>query len=81
MSLLENPLVANILSHLLKQEKGQKLESTDGKIFLYALARRPLLIESHFATEKKDVEEKKTDKCEIHENLLYFTDGENERLC
>ena len=76
-------------------ENATKMANKDGKITLYALAKRSssnlrnrLL---NFAQEQKldpilgqkikDVEAKKNTKYEIHDNLLYFISGENKRLC
>ena len=67
----------------------------DGKFILYALSKRSssnLRNRLHnFAQEQKsdsilgekikDVEEKKTAKYKVHDNLLYFENGENNRLC
>ena len=68
---------------------------SDRKIILYALAKRPSSNLrnwlQNFAQEQKvdpiwgqkikDVERKKTRKYEIHDNLLYFVNGKNKRLC
>ena len=88
-------LVADTLSRLLEKENATKMANKDGKIVLYALAKRPssgLRNRLHnFAQEQKvdpilgqkikDVEEKKTTKYGIHDDLLYFVKGENKRLC
>ena len=90
----KNNLVADTLSRLPEQENATKMSNRDGKIILYALAKRPSSNLrnrlQNFAQEQKldpilgqkikDVEEKKTTKYEIHD-LLYFVNGENERLC
>ena len=91
----KNNLVADTLSRLPNQETAAKMGHSDGKIILYALAKRPSSNLrnrlQNFAQEQKldpilgqkikDVEEKKTTKYEIHDDLLYFVNGENKRLC
>ena len=87
--------VADISSRLPEKENAAKMAHKDGKIILYALAKRPLSglrnRLQNFSQEQKldpilqrniaDVEEKKTTKYEIHDDLLYFVSGENKRLC
>ena len=67
----------------------------DGKIVLYALDKRPTSNLrnrlQNFSKEQKidpflqqritEAEEKKTTKYEMHDDLLYFVNGENKRLC
>ena len=91
----KNNLVADTLSRLPEEENASKMANKDGEIILYALAKRPSLNLrnqlQNFAQEQKldpiliqkikDVEEKKTTKYEIHDDLLYFVSGENKRLC
>ena len=71
------------------------MANKDSIIILYALAKRPSSNLrnplQNFAQEQKldpilgqkikDVEEKKATKYEIHDDLLYFVNGENKRLC
>ena len=91
----KNNLVADTLSRLQEKENATKMGHSDGKIILYALAKRPSSSLrnrlQNFAKEQKldrilerkirDVEEKKLTKYEIHDNLLYFVSRENKRLC
>ena len=91
----KNNLVADTLSRLPEEENASKTANNDGKIILYALAKRPSSNLrnrlQNFAQEQKldpilvqkikDVKEKKTTKYEIHDDLLYFVGGENKRLC
>ena len=91
----KNNLVADTLSRLPKQENADKMADKDGKIILYALAKKPssnlLNRLQNFSEEQKmdsilqqkisDVEEKKTTKYEMHNGLLYLVNGENKRLC
>ena len=91
----KNNLVADTLSRLPEQENAAKMAHKDGKIILYALAKRPSsnlrTRLQNFAQEQKldpilgqkmaEVEEKKNSKYEIHDDLLYFINGENKRLC
>ena len=71
------------------------MTSNDDKIILHALAKRPPSCLrnqlQNFAKEQKldpisqqkikDVEEKKIPKYETHDDLLYFTNRQNKRLC
>ena len=89
----KNNLVADTLCRFPNQEKAAKTAHTDGKIILYALAKRPSSNLrnrlQNFAQEQKsdpilrqkiiDVEKKKTTKYEIHSDLLYFVNGKNKR--
>ena len=91
----KNNLVADTLSRPPEEDNASKMANKDGKIILYALAKRPSSNLrnrlQNFAQEQKvdpilvqkikDVEEKKTTKYEIHDDLLYFVSGENKRLC
>ena len=91
----KNNLVANTLRRLPAQENVAQMAQKDGKIILYALAKRPSSTLRNrlqtFAQEQKldpilgqkmaEVEEKKNTKYEIHDGLLYFINGENKRLC
>ena len=67
----------------------------DGKITLYALAKKPSSNLrnrlQNFSKEQKmdpalqqkitEIKVKKTTKYEVHDDLLYFISGENKRLC
>ena len=91
----KNNVVAGALSRLLGQKNGQNMSYKDSKTVLYALAKRPSLssrnLLQNFAKKqkldpvlqlkRKDVGEKKTVKYEMHEDLLYFINGENKYLC
>ena len=87
----KNNLVADNLSCSSEKENAAKMANSNRKIILYALAKRPSsglrYRLQNFAQEKKldpilgqkikDVEENKTTKYEIHDDLLYFVNGEN----
>ena len=91
----KNNLVADTLSRLPEQENSAKMAHTDGKIILYALAKRPSSnlrnrlqnfaqeqkLDSILGQKIKDVEEKNNTKYETHNKLLYFVNGENKRQC
>ena len=91
----KNNLVADTLRRLPEQENAVKMAHKYGKIILYALAKRPSSNLrnrlQNFAKEQKldpilgqkikDVAEKNTTKYETHNDLLYFVNGENKRLC
>ena len=91
----KNNLVSDTLSRLPEEENASRMANKDGKIILYALAKRPSSNlrnrRQNFAQEQKvdpileqkikDLEEKKLTKYEMHDNLLYFLRGENKRLC
>ena len=91
----KNNSVADTLSRLSGSEDNQKVNHGNGKIILYALAKRPSSSLpnqfQNFSQEQKsdpilqqkinEVEEKKTNKYENYDGLLYLVNGENKRLC
>ena len=91
----KNNSVADTLSRLSGNEDGQKVKHGNSKIILYVLIKRPSSklrnrLRNFSQAQKLDptlqqkineVYEKKTNKYEIYDGLLYFVNGENKRLC
>ena len=82
----KNNLIADTLSRLPDQENAAKMCHNDGKIILYALAKRTSSklrnqLQNFSREQKTDpvlqqqfagVEEKKTTEYEIHDKIYYF---------
>ena len=91
----KNNVVAVTISRLQGQEKEQKLEFNDGKIFLSALLTKlsstlKERLQNSREEQKRDlilqqrgreVENKKTNKYKVYDDPLYFINGENKLLC
>ena len=91
----KNNSAADTLGRLPERENFHKPSHGNGKLILYALGKMPSSNLrnrlQNFSEEQKadpvlqqkinEVEEKKTNKYEIYEGLLYFANGQNKRLC